>query len=221
MQPQSPPSRSAERNEFTDAVARMFEHRQRRAPDFAPSHRDDVPVRDEVDEEPRASWLSDLVRISALRRALSIVSLAVIGSAIVWFLYVEPPQNVTTESLVETRPEAIQAAIPVEPPAPARQEVAGAKPAPAPAPAVTTQIVPASPPAIAAAQPSRPLTKDEIKELQGKLGAAGFAAGPIDGVVGPQTQAALRRYAQSRSLANPEATQETLLRLRSESQASQ
>ena len=64
------------------------------------------------------------------------------------------------------------------------------------------------------------MSKDEIKELQGKLGAAGFTVGPIDGIVGPQTQAALRRYAQSRSLAKPDATQETLLRLRSETQAS-
>src|SRR5689334_24592832 len=55
-----------------------------------------------------------------------------------------------------------------------------------------------------------PLTKDEIKEMQGKLGAAGFTAGPIDGIVGPQTQAALRRYTQARSLPTPEPTQEVL-----------
>jgi peptidoglycan hydrolase-like protein with peptidoglycan-binding domain len=99
--------------------------------------------------------------------------------------------------------------------------VAQAKPAPMPAPppAATAPVAP-SPPAVAAAPP-RPLSKDEIKELQGKLDAAGFTPGPIDGVVGPQTEAALRRYAQSRRLAKPEATQETLLRLRSETQASQ
>jgi type IV secretory pathway VirB10-like protein len=236
MQPQSPPPpfrhpaaphaigpapdgpRPATRNEFTDAVARMFEHRQQLAPDFAPPLRDDIPIRDDVDDESegsRAFFLRSLVGPSALRRALSIVPLAIIGYAIAWFLYFEPSQNVTAKPVVEVKPEVIQAATPVEPPPPARPEVAEAKPAPAAA----TPVAPSPAPAVAA--PSRPLSKDEIKELQGKLGAAGFTAGPIDGVVGPQTEAALRRYAQSRRLAKPEATQETLLRLRSETQASQ
>jgi hypothetical protein len=219
--------RPGDRNEFADAVARMFEHRQQAAPDFAPPLRDDVRVRDDVrarDEAddwdaPRPSILGALVGASALRRALSIVPLAVIGYAIAWFLYFEPSQNVTAKSAVEAKPEVIQSAAPVEPP---RPEMAEAKPAPTPSPAATVTPASAPPPAVAVAAPSRPLSKDEIKELQGKLGAAGFTAGPIDGVVGPQTQAALRRYAQSRSLAKPpEPTQETLLRLRSETQATQ
>jgi hypothetical protein len=220
-----------DRNEFTDAVARMFEHRQQAAPDFAPPLRDDVRVRDDVrarDEAddwdaPRPSILGALVGASALRRALSIVPLAVIGYVIAWFLYFEPSQDVTAKSAVEAKPEVIQSAAPVVPPPPP-PPVAEAKPAPTPAPAPAATVTPASapPPAVAVAAPSRPLSKDEIKELQGKLGAAGFTAGPIDGVVGPQTQAALRRYAQSRSLAKPpEPTQETLLRLRSETQATQ
>ena len=173
-------------------------------------------------EAPRPSILGALVGASALRRALSIVPLAVIGYVIAWFLYFEPSQNVTAKSAVEAKPEVTQAAAPVEPPPPPRPEVAEARPAPTPAPAATVTPASAPPPAVAVAAPSRPLSKDEIKELQGKLGAAGFTAGPIDGVVGPQTQAALRRYAQSRSLAKPpEPTQETLLRLRSETQATQ
>jgi hypothetical protein len=221
--------RPGDRNEFADAVARMFEHRQQAAPDFAPPLRDDVRVRDDVrarDEAddwdaPRPSILGVLVGASALRRALSIVPLAVIGYAIAWFLYFEPSQNVTAKSAVEAKPEVIQAAAPVVPPPPP-PPVAESKPAPTPAPAATVTPASAPPPAVAVATPSRPLSKDEIKELQGKLGAAGFTAGPIDGIVGPQTQAALRRYAQSRSLAKPpEPTQETLLRLRSETQATQ
>ena len=215
--------RPGDRNEFTDAVARLFEHRQRVAPDFAPPLRDDIPVRDDFDEPEtsRVSLLGALVGPSALSRALSIVPVAIIGYAIAWFLYFEPSQNVTAKPVVEAKPQVTQAAAPREPALPARPEVAEAKPAPmpAPAPAAMTPVAP-SPPAVAAAPP-RPLSKDEIKELQGKLGAAGFTAGPIDGIVGPQTEAALRRYAQSRSLAKPEATQETLLRLRSETQASQ
>ena len=67
--------------------------------------------------------------------------------------------------------------------------------------------------------PSAPLTKDEIKELQGKLGQVGFGPGPIDGVVGPQTQAALRRYAVARRLGNADATRDVLPRLKAESSA--
>jgi hypothetical protein len=224
--------RPGDRNEFADAVARMFEHRQQAAPDFPPSlrdddrvrddirARDDVRVRDEADwETPRPSILRSLAGASGLRRALSIVPLAILGYVIVWFLYFEPSQDVTAKSAVEATPEVIQAAAPVVPPPP---PVAEAKPAPTAAPAATATPAAAPPPAVAVAAPSRPRSKDEIKELQGKLGAAGFTAGPIDGVVGPQTQAALRRYAQSRSLAKPpEPTQETLLRLRSETQATQ
>jgi hypothetical protein len=197
----------------------MFEHRQRLAPEFAPPLRDETRLRDDVDDgdTPRASLLNVAVGASALRHALSIVPLAVIGYAIGWFLYVEPSQVVTAKPAAEVKPPVGPQAAPTEPPPLPRPELAEASPAPAPAPAVATPVAPA--PAVAAA-PSRPLSKDEIRELQGKLGAAGFAVGPIDGVVGPQTQAALRRYAQSRNLARPEATQETLLRLRSESQAS-
>ena len=158
---------------------------------------------------------------SALRRALSIVPLAVIGYVIAWFLYFEPSQNVTAKSAVEAKPEVIQAAAPVEPPPPRAGGGRGQAGADTRTCGHGNACIGAAA-AVAVAAPSRPLSKDEIKELQGKLGAAGFTAGPIDGVVGPQTQAALRRYAQSRSLAKPpKPTQETLLRLRSETQASQ
>lgn len=219
-------ARTADRNEFTDAVARMFEHRQRVAPDFAPPLRDDIGIRDDADEfdAPRVSLLSTLLGASALRRALSIVPLAILGYAIAWFLYFEPSQNVTAKPAVEIKQEVGQATTPVGLPPPPRPEVAEAKPAPMAAPAPTPAPAPAAAPvapAPAVAAPARTLSKDEVKELQGKLGAAGFTVGPIDGIVGPQTQAALRRYAQSRNLAKPDATQETLLRLRSETQASQ
>ena len=77
-------------------------------------------ARDEADdwEAPRPSILGSLVGASALRRALSIVPLAVIGYVIAWFLYFEPSQNVTAKSAVEAKPEVIQAAAPVEPPPP-------------------------------------------------------------------------------------------------------
>jgi len=45
-----------------------------------------------------------------------------------------------------------------------------------------------------------PLTPDEIRELQGKLKAAGFNPGSIDGTIGRQTRSAIRQYAEARAL---------------------
>ena len=60
------------------------------------------------------------------------------------------------------------------------------------------------------------LTPDEIRELQGKLKAAGFNPGATDGVMGRQTRSAMRDYAQARSLPNAEATKDLLVRLNAE-----
>ena len=86
----------------------------------------------------------------------------------------------------------------------------------------TCQGDPESPPPSASQIPSAsepgsaPLTPDEIRELQGKLKAAGFNPGAIDGIVGPQTRGALRTDAQSRSLQNADATRDLLVRLNAE-----
>jgi peptidoglycan hydrolase-like protein with peptidoglycan-binding domain len=71
------------------------------------------------------------------------------------------------------------------------------------------------------AQPSpAPLTPDEIRELQGKLKAAGFDPGAIDGTIGRQTRSAVREYAVARALPNADATRELLVRLKAEAPAS-
>jgi peptidoglycan hydrolase-like protein with peptidoglycan-binding domain len=71
------------------------------------------------------------------------------------------------------------------------------------------------------AQPSpAPLTPDEIRELQGKLTAAGFNPGAIDGTIGRQTRSAVREYAAARALPNADATRELLVRLTAEAPAS-
>ena len=101
---------------------------------------------------------------------------------------------------------AVTAPLPATPP-PAAQEPVKATPDSPPS-ASQIPVTPEPRPA--------PLTPDEIRELQGKLKAAGFDPGPIDGVVGPQTRGALRTYAQSRSLQNAEATRDLLVRLNAE-----
>ena len=70
------------------------------------------------------------------------------------------------------------------------------------------------------AQPSpAPLTPDEIRELQGRLKAAGFNPGAIDGTIGRQTRSAVREYAVARALPNADATRELLVSLKAEAPA--
>jgi peptidoglycan hydrolase-like protein with peptidoglycan-binding domain len=111
----------------------------------------------------------------------------------------EPPQAAASAP-------AVTAPLPAAPP-PAAKEPVKATPE---SPPSASQIPSASEPG------SAPLTPDEIRELQGKLKAAGFNPGAIDGVVGPQTRSAMRTYAQSRSLQNAEATRDLLVRLNAE-----
>jgi hypothetical protein len=47
---------------------------------------------------------------------------------------------------------------------------------------------------------TRPLTGDEIREAQAWLQAFGFYFGPIDGLPGPQTTAAVKRYRGARQM---------------------
>ena len=78
---------------------------------------------------------------------------------------------------------------------------------PAPLAAVSTAIVPAEASAgataLEVAKPNpvntptvaaRPLSSGEMRELQAWLRALGFDPGPLDGLPGPQTTAAVKRY---------------------------
>ena len=186
----------------------MFEKRERLGLDAAQL----PPDKDEQWEESSSSFLSSLAPGSALRRALSIVPLAVIGFAAAWYFYFDRSNRTAPAPVVEAKAEPAQPVPPATPPAPPPQRVEIVETAPPPAPPVSVAAVPPAP----SSAPAQPLSREEIKELQGKLSAVGFSAGPVDGVVGPQTQAALRRYAEARSLAKPEANREVLTRLRSE-----
>jgi peptidoglycan hydrolase-like protein with peptidoglycan-binding domain len=84
---------------------------------------------------------------------------------------------------------------------------------PLPVASPASQIPSTAPPSPA------PLTPDEIRELQGKLKAAGFNPGSIDGTIGRQTRSAIRQYAEARALPNADATRELLVRLKAEAPA--
>lgn len=61
----------------------------------------------------------------------------------------------------------------------------------------------------------RPLTRSEQTELQDRLAAGGYDPGPVDGMIGPMTRAALRRFQQDQGrVPDGYASTEVLQRLR-------
>lgn len=201
--------KEASANEFTDAVARMFEKRP--PMDDTPIVLPRIDPPEDGDDQP-SGLRARLFGGSALRRALMVVPVAVAGYCLVWFFNLQPQQGAAPAVVTTAKTEFQQPVEAVPPAQPPRPEVVEAAAPPAPSQA----IAPPQPPP--AAPDLRPLTREEIRELQGKLGAIGFAAGPADGVLGPQTQAALQRYSQSRSV-KPEANRELLSRVRTEAAA--
>jgi Protein of unknown function (DUF4236)/Putative peptidoglycan binding domain len=84
-------------------------------------------------------------------------------------------------------------------------------------PSPTAAIVgsPSAPPAADIA--NRPLTSADILEIQTKLKALGFNPGPLDGITGPQTEAAIKAYAATMgATVNPVLSIALLERLRKE-----
>lgn len=79
-------------------------------------------------------------------------------------------------------------------------------PAPAPAPTVVPAPAPAPvPPAPVVAPPPAPapVAQDPlsaVRQAQERLNQLGYAAGTPDGLVGPKTRAALRRFQQEKGL---------------------
>ena len=201
-------------NEFAEAAARMFAKRTIAPLGGAPEIVPPDPA-DAWEPSASSSWRTLLPG----RVSLLLVPFVVAVFLGVWYLRSQPsqpapPRPVPVKNVPDVKAEVGEPVeMPRAPPAippPVRREVVEEKPAP------VTETAAVVPP-MQTEGPAAPLTRDEIKDLQGKLGALGFDAGPADGVVGPQTQAALRRYAQARGLTNPDATREVLSRLKSES----
>jgi hypothetical protein len=128
----------------------------------------------------------------------------------------EPSPAPSTPPVAQATPEE-----PVAPPASttAAGPAPSAPPAAAPARTVASLIgaatAPDKPP-IKAASVSPPLNWSDARDLQTRLKSAGFDPGPIDGIVGPLTTDAARRYGEARTLASKDPAREMLARLRSE-----
>jgi hypothetical protein len=128
-----------------------------------------------------------------------------------------PPSEPLPSSHIEAKAAVPHAdAMPGKAPPPTSAPVVSP---PAPSPATSSQPPPApSAPQVppGAQAKSAPLKADEIRELQGRLKALSLDPGPVDGVVGPMTLSAVRKYSEARAIANAEATRDLLVRLRSE-----
>jgi putative peptidoglycan binding protein len=81
-----------------------------------------------------------------------------------------------------------------------------------------TEAVP-SPPVVTAAAPSavapqaRP-TAEHVRQLQQALATAGFDPGPVDGIFGPRTKSALRKYIAVPPPQVPSAADQAIARFR-------
>src|ERR1035437_10203679 len=60
-----------------------------------------------------------------------------------------------------------------------------------------TPVAVAKPPA---PPPDRPLTRDEVRELQQLFKKQGFNVGPVDGLVGPRTRLVMQTFAKKAGL---------------------
>ncbi len=204
-------------NEFSVAVARLIERRGHVVVERPPILPRFDPAEEEVDA-PRRWWMP---RALVARGAALALSLVVAGIVLAWLVTGDASPPSATVSRPRPSPPAAALEPVAAPPAPlaeSRPAMAAPPVLPDPAPAArpTPEPQPEPAPAAAAAVPSAPLGRDEVREVQSRLTALGFAAGPADGIAGPQTQAALRRYAESRRLPGRDLDRGLLQRLRAE-----
>jgi hypothetical protein len=145
-------------------------------------------------------------------------SLLIVSAVAVWLVW--GPLFQSSQALPPNNAEQAKAAVPdVD----RRPENSPPPADPPPAPQELDKATPDLPPQLLTSrtpletQPDMaPLTTAEVRELQSLLKAVGFSPGTIDGIVGPATLGAVRKYGDSRTIPNAEATRELLSRLRTE-----
>jgi peptidoglycan hydrolase-like protein with peptidoglycan-binding domain len=225
--PRRPPGDGS--NEFASFAAQLAARQKR----FAQASAAPPPSVDyeEVTSHPLSSLLASHRAASAGAGVLLFVTVSV-AALVVWsdpFQASTPlPSNRIEQAKADVpaagqREVTVLASVPAPPAAgpppgapPASPRTAASPPPGAREPVKATPELSASQMPSTLEPSSAPLTPDEIRELQGKLKAAGFDPGAADGVVGRQTRSAMRGYAQARSLPNADATRDLLVRLNSE-----
>lgn len=155
----------------------------------------------------------DRTRARRLRLALGFTMGAVVGSgiaALVATVGSPPAPTSASAAMPADRAAPIEMASATSPPP---QSTSPVSPSPAPAPPSSV----ANPPAVAAVGPApaavaadgqpapvetpasaSPLQRDEVREVQARLRSFGFNPGPVDGLSGRTTEAAVMHYQQQR-----------------------
>ena len=207
-------SSAADVNEYAAFAAQLAQRSERLHAGASPRPSHSVPLEDP--DERRGLW-----RFATARSTRFWAGIAVLASmsAAVLAAWNEPdrplsrPSAKPVEQSTVDNPKRTNAGdalknvvpAPISMPTMPKEFTPPAPPSPAPLPAPTkTEAT------------STPLAGEEIRELQSRLKATGFEPGPIDGIVGPLTTDAARRYGEVRALTNSEPTKELLMRLRTE-----
>lgn len=97
-------------------------------------------------------------------------------------------------------------------PATAPLALTAAVPAPPATPSLSTAEATGPNPPGTPARGARPLSNDEVREMQAWLKAFGFDPGPLDGVPGSRTMAAVKRYQAARQTEETGLLDQSLLR---------
>jgi hypothetical protein len=126
-------------------------------------------------------WLASV----GLMRGSALMGMLALGFALGWW----------------SKPDAGAPPVPVAriaAPSPLMVRASAAEPGPAgdsgPVAALPAPSVPPRERAAALTAPVEPMTWDEIREIQGRLSGLGYEVGPLDGVAGPQTRAAILQF---------------------------
>ena len=226
----SPPRSPADdKNEYAYLAAQLAARAERLAA-AAPS---DGPPEEPASQSAFSLFAS--VRAGHVWAAVLLLPFISVSVLAVWALTVQTSQRLPSSLTEQTKagvPSTDKPETGVSPPvsalpvATALTSAPPASPRTASPPPVSrpTDPLPVDSPALqmpSTAQSSpAPLTPDEIRDLQGRLAAAGFNPGAIDGVIGRQTRSAVRQYAEARALPNADATRELLVRLKAEAPVS-
>jgi hypothetical protein len=135
---------------------------------------------------------------------LLVAAIAAVSAGIYSFLHNESPPPSPRIETVATAPSPPPAV--VKPIAKAAVSISTALPPPADtAPISAAELTPPT------EVVGLPLNARGISELQTKLGKIGFSPGQIDGVAGPKTVAAIKRYQEARSRAQTGAADTAVL----------
>jgi hypothetical protein len=109
-------------------------------------------------------------------------------------------EPVETQALARERAEAVRLALIDHGMDPARISVGYTRESPAAEQGVPTELALHAAESAAAGSNAPAAAADPVREAQRRLNAAGFDAGPVDGIVGPRTERALIKYQAANGL---------------------